>query len=116
MQRGGQRKLACQHCVLHFVEVYMQRYCKQVERGGTGRQCMVDRLLQIVHHIAGRLLFEQIAEGGVQSSQRIVDIAVFPCRQNGVAYWHKQLQSRLLSQDCLGINAPGITKQRRHQQ
>ncbi|MNS44988.1 hypothetical protein D3C72_774460 [compost metagenome] len=57
MQRSGQRKLARQHRVLHFLEVHMQRNRKQIERCRTGGQRVVDRLLQIVHHVAGRLLF-----------------------------------------------------------
>ncbi|MND94632.1 hypothetical protein D3C80_868550 [compost metagenome] len=116
MQRGGQRKLSRQHRILHFMEIHVQRNGKQIKGGRACGQRMINCLLQIVHHIARWFLRQQIAEGGMQTRQRIVDITAFPGRQNGVANRHKQLQRRLLAQYRLGINASGIAKQRRHQQ
>ncbi len=78
MKRRGQRELTCQHRILHFAEIHMQRHGKQVEGFRASRQSVVDSLLQVVHHIAGRLLRQQIAQGGMQTGQRIVNVAGFP--------------------------------------
>lgn len=50
---------------------------------------MVDRLLEIIHHVARRFLRKQIAKGGMQPGQRIVNIARFPRRQDRVTDRHK---------------------------
>lgn len=76
---------------------------------------MVDRLPEIVHHVAGRFLRKQIAKGGMQPGQRIVNIARFPRRQDRVADRHKELKCRLLAQDRLGIDPPGVAEQGCHQ-
>ena len=76
---------------------------------------MVNRLLEIIHHVARRFLRKQVAKGGMQPGQRIVNIARFPRRQDRVTYRHKKLKRRLLAQDRLGIDPPGITEQGCHQ-
>jgi hypothetical protein len=72
---------------------------------------MVDRLLQIIHHVAGWFLAQQFAKR-MQTGKRIVNVALFPRGKNGMANRHKQLKRRLLAQHRLGINAPGVAEQR----
>ncbi len=116
VQRRGQSKVPGQHRILHLAEVDVQRHGKQVERLSASRQGVFDGLLQIVHHIARGLAGQQIAKGGVQPVERIVDIAGFPGSEDRMSNRHKQLQRRLLAQHCLGVDAPRIAKQRGHQQ
>lgn len=65
---------------------------------------MIDGLLQIIHHVAGRFLRQQIAKGGMQACQRIVDVAGFPRGKDGVTNRHKELKRRLLAQYRLSID------------
>ena len=76
---------------------------------------MIERLLEIIHHVARRFLRKQVAKGGMQPGQRIVNIARFPRRQDRVTDRHKELKRRLLAQDRLGIDPPGVTEQGCHQ-
>ncbi len=51
----------------------------------------------------------------MQPGERILHVALFPRRQNGVADGHKELQRGLLAQHCLRIQPAGVAKQRGHQ-
>ena len=115
MKRGGERELTRQHRVLHLPEMDVQRYAEQINVFRASRQCMVDRLLEVIHHVTRRFLREQIAKGGMQPGQRIVNIACFPRGQDRVADRHKELKRRLLAQYRLGINPPGVAEEGCHQ-
>ena len=73
---------------------------------------MVDSLLDVVHHVARWSLAQEFSECGMQTSDRIVNIALFPGTEYRMTERHKELQCRLLTQNRLGIDATGIAKQR----